>query len=81
MGMTWHNRGVRPFPARCVDFSPHVHHINLFRDPRQYAPPVTPLQVNKGVDSTILLRDVINGNPVEIHVPLYSPLVQSIEVK
>ncbi|CAM9160115.1 unnamed protein product [Ascophyllum nodosum] len=37
-------------------------------------------KVNKGVDSTILLRDVINGNPVETHIPLYSPLVQSIEV-
>lgn len=38
-------------------------------------------QVNKGVDSSILLRDVINGNPVESHIPLYSPLIKSIEVR
>lgn len=38
------------------------------------------LQVNKGIDSTILLRDVINGNSVEHHIPLFSPLIQSVEV-
>ncbi|CAM9350061.1 unnamed protein product [Hapterophycus canaliculatus] len=37
-------------------------------------------KVNKGIDSTILLRDVINGNSVEHHIPLFSPLLQSIEV-
>lgn len=38
------------------------------------------IQVNRGIDSTILLRDVINGNSVESHVPIFSPLVESIEV-
>eukprot|EP00904_Undaria_pinnatifida_P005037 jgi/Undpi1/1663/HiC_scaffold_11.g05053.m1 len=37
-------------------------------------------KVNRGVDSTILLRDVINGNSVESHIPLFSPLIVSIEV-
>lgn len=37
-------------------------------------------QVNKGIDSTILLRDVINGNSVESHIPLFSPLMESIQV-
>ncbi|CAN0200582.1 unnamed protein product [Ectocarpus sp. 6 AP-2014] len=37
-------------------------------------------KVNKGIDSSILLRDVINGNPVEHHIPLFSPLIQSVEV-
>lgn len=38
------------------------------------------VQVNKGVDSSILLRDVVNGTVVESHIPLYSPLVKAIEV-
>lgn len=36
--------------------------------------------MNRGIDSTILLRDVINGNSVESHIPLFSPLIESIEV-
>lgn len=49
-----------------------------------FANPPSPInrnwQVNRGIDSTILLRDVINGNSVESHIPLFSPLIESIEV-
>jgi large subunit ribosomal protein L19 len=34
----------------------------------------------RGLDSTVLLRDVVFGVPVERRVPLHSPLVRSIKV-
>lgn len=35
---------------------------------------------NKGLDSSVLIRDVLFGFPVERRVPLYSPLIKSIKV-
>jgi large subunit ribosomal protein L19 len=35
---------------------------------------------NKGLDSTVLIRDVLFGFPVERRIPLYSPLLKSIKV-
>lgn len=55
-----------------------VHALHLVYKPP--SPIDRKLQVNKGIDSTILLRDVINGNSVESHIPLFSPLMESIQV-
>ncbi|GKY93217.1 hypothetical protein MPSEU_000289500 [Mayamaea pseudoterrestris] len=35
---------------------------------------------NKKLDTTVLIRDVLFGFPVERRVPLYSPLVKSVKV-
>ncbi|CAM9282263.1 unnamed protein product [Discosporangium mesarthrocarpum] len=37
-------------------------------------------KVNKGADSSVLLRDVIVDAEVEINIPLYSPLLKSVKV-
>jgi len=37
-------------------------------------------RVNRGLGSSIYLRDVVFGEPVEYKVPLYSPLVRSLRV-
>lgn len=34
----------------------------------------------KGMDESVLLRDVVFGQPVERRIPLHSPLVQSVTV-
>jgi len=61
-----------------LPFPPMVDATSIFTEPSVAFQ--RRLQVNKGIDSTILLRDVINGNSVEHHIPLYSPLIQSVEV-
>lgn len=35
---------------------------------------------NKKLDTTVLIRDVLFGFPVERRVPLYSPLIKSVKV-
>ena len=35
---------------------------------------------NKGLDTSILIRDVVFGEPIERRIPLHSPLVKSIRV-
>ena len=35
---------------------------------------------NKGIDSSVLIRDVVFGEPVERKIPLYSPLLRSLRV-
>ncbi|CAM9854378.1 unnamed protein product, partial [Sphacelaria rigidula] len=36
--------------------------------------------VNKGVDTSLLLRDIVYDIDVEHFIPLYSPLIKSIQV-
>ena len=35
---------------------------------------------NKGLDTSILIRDVVFGEPIERRIPLHSPLVKSLKV-
>lgn len=35
---------------------------------------------NKGIDKSILIRDVVFGEPIERRIPLHSPLVKSLKV-
>ena len=36
-------------------------------------------KTNRGIDSEVLLRDILYGEVVEFHVKLYSPLIQQVD--
>ena len=37
-------------------------------------------KTNRGIDSEVLLRDILYGEVVEFHVKLYSPLIQQVRL-
>ncbi|CAM9692181.1 unnamed protein product [Chrysoparadoxa australica] len=66
---------IRPGDAIEVEMLPYMSSTRP-----QIARGVVLAMPRKGLDSTFLIRDVINGLVVERRIPLYSPLLQSIRV-